>query len=166
MAGVKLSFTLQDEQARSHLAGLVEAGRDMSPLMAEIGILLEGSAKRRINDTNVAPDGVPWPTSFRVQDNGGKTLRNSGVLENSITFVSGGDFAEIGTNLPYAGIHQEGGDIVPKNGNALQFNIPGVGLVTVGKVTIPARPYLGVSDDDAIEINGLTAKHFGGDLRT
>lgn len=162
MAGVTLKFALRDEGVRDHLQGLIDAGTDTSPMMSDIGILLEGETKRRINDTNVAPDGVPWPKSLRAIDDGGKTLRDTGTLENSITFVSGGDYVEVGTNVLYAGIHQGGGDIVPKNGKALAFALPGGGFAVVGKVTIPARPFLGVSETDQADIGDIVAAHFEG----
>jgi len=137
-----------------------DAAEDLTPLMDQIGALLETSTRDRIEDTNVSPDGVAWPRSFRAEQDGGKTLFASGRLAASIQSVPGRRQVEVGTNLIYAGIHQAGGDIVPKSGKALAFGLPDGGFAVVGKVTIPARPYLGVSDVDATEITALAVDYF------
>ena len=53
----------------------------------------------------------------------------------------------VGTNVIYAAIHQLGGKIVPKNATHLVFRLA-TGVVLAKSVTLPARPYLGISDDD------------------
>ena len=58
---------------------------------------------------------------------------------------------QIGTNKLYGAIHQFGGTIEPKAYPALVFRIDGK-LCFARKVTIPARPYLGVSAEDRAEI--------------
>ena len=58
----------------------------------------------------------------------------------------------VGSNLPYARIHQLGGTIRPKKGKFLKFRGLDGEDVFVKEVTIPARPYLGISDDDREEI--------------
>lgn len=87
---------------------------------------------------------------------GTSTLLDSGALANSIDYVvAGDDHAIIGTGLVYARIHQEGGEIRAKNGKALAFQI-GNKLVFAQKVTIPARPFLGVSAEDETELEETT----------
>jgi phage gpG-like protein len=61
----------------------------------------------------------------------------------------------VGATVVYAAIHQWGGEIVPKTAPALY--VPGYGKLK--KVTIPARPYLGVSGQDAADI-ALIAQRF------
>ena len=39
------------------------------------------------------------------------------------------------------------------------FNIPGVGWRRVAQVTIPARPYLGVSEADRVEISDQVERY-------
>lgn len=136
------------------------AAEDLTPLMDQLGQLLETSAGDRIRDTNQAPDGTAWPQSFRAQEVGGKTLHDSGRLAASLQHVADRRKTEVGTNLIYAGIHQVGGDIVPKAGKALAFGLPDGGFAVVGKVTIPARPYLGISTEDATEITALAVDYF------
>ncbi|WP_425092005.1 phage virion morphogenesis protein [Tropicimonas sp. S265A] len=160
---VTLTYELDLGQLRGAGDRLAAAATDMTPLMDAIGALLEQSARDRIEDTNTAPDGTPWPKSLRVEMNqGGKTLLDSGRLAASLTHIASRDQAEIGSNLIYAGVHQQGAEIRPTSGNALRFQLPDGRFVTVGKVTIPARPYLGASEEDEAEIRELTADYFGG----
>jgi len=67
--------------------------------------------------------------------------RPTGHLAQSLTYRVGKDFAEVGTNLVYAAIHEFGGTIKPKNGQYLKFEINGK-TIFAKQVTIPARPYL------------------------
>jgi phage gpG-like protein len=61
----------------------------------------------------------------------------------------------VGATRIYAAIHQWGGEIVPKK--APHLFVPGYGRLK--KVNIPARPYLGVSHQDAADI-ALKAQRF------
>lgn len=160
MAGATFKVSFDADQAKAAMHVLDMRAGDLSPLMDQIGALLEQSARDRIEDSNVAPDGSPWPVSMRASLDGGRTLYDSGRLAASLTHMAGRNTAEIGSNLIYAGIHQEGGDIVPVSAGALGFQLPDGTFVTTGKVTIPARPYLGVSDNDAEDIQDLTELFF------
>jgi phage gpG-like protein len=57
----------------------------------------------------------------------------------------------VGSGLVYARIQQEGGTIVPRDAKALAFPM-GNGMAFAQSVTLPARPYLGVSNDNKQEI--------------
>ncbi|WP_131667376.1 phage virion morphogenesis protein [Psychrobacter pygoscelis] len=104
-------------------------------------------------ENQASPDGVPWKPSRRAIAQGGETLRDTGRLMNSITFVSLPDGVEWGTNVIYAPIHQFGGVIRAKNGRYLRFtNALGVSVFTES-VMMPARPYLGVSLSDIDELS-------------
>lgn len=157
---VTLNIALDADLVGTRLADLVGKGSDLSPLMATIGNLLEGSTKDRLRASNTAPDGAPWPPSLRATIEGGKTLFDSGRLANSITNIPGPTQVEVGSNVVYAGIHQTGGTIVPKTGKALAFALPGGEFAVVGQVTIPARPYLGISATDAEDIGAVVSDYF------
>jgi len=159
---VAIVIRIDDLEAREELARLDAAAGDLTPLMDGIGALLEQSARDRIEDTNRAPDGAPWERSFRAELDGGRTLFDSGRLAASLTHQAGRSEVQIGTDLPYAGIHQTGGEIVPAEAGALRCRLPDGGFAVVGKVTIPARPYLGVSETDAGEIGAIASGFLGG----
>ncbi|MFL3315163.1 phage virion morphogenesis protein, partial [Enterobacter asburiae] len=52
-----------------------------------------------------------WSPAYARQRRGGKILQKSGRLAASITQYSTNDDATVGTNVKYARIHQEGGEI-------------------------------------------------------
>lgn len=111
--------------------------RAKTALMAEIGdALVSGTIKRFADGED--PEGNPWEASWRAQNEGGKTLVDTGRLRNSIDYVTSPDSVTVGSNVEYARIHQMGG----KAGRGR-------------KVTIPARPYLGVSRADMEEVQGI-----------
>lgn len=151
-AGVSMTVDTVDlGDVGKRLAAIVNLTAKPSKLMKAIGASLESSTKRRFR-SNVGPDGAPWKPSVRARLKGGRTLFEHGHLRDSITSDGDDEKAVVGTNLIYGPIHQFGGVIRPKTASALTFNIPGVGWRRVAKVTIPARPYLGISNDDRDEI--------------
>ena len=126
---------------------------DLSPLMERIGVYLEQSTDLRF-EREREPSGRFWKKSIRARETGGTTLSDSGRLRGSITSNATASEVEVGTNVLYAGIHQFGGTIRAK-GKALAFTLPGIGLVTVKQVVIPARPFLGLTKVDEEEVVGL-----------
>lgn len=153
------AFTIKVEDAGVLAALRALAGRltDMTPINEEIAALGESSTRLRFR-TATAPDGTPWKPSLRATVSGGRTLTKDGHLSGSISARHGRDFAEWGVNRIYAAIHQFGGTIRAKNGKALRFALAGGGFATVKSVTMPARPFLGLSDDDKADIADLIAR--------
>ena len=102
-----------------------------------------------------SPEGKAWKTSIRASEEGGKTLTKTGVLKNSIrTEVSDTGLA-VGTNDIRAATHQFGGErtIRAKNRKYLTFRAGGQWRrVKSVRVNIPARPFLGISEEDEQEI--------------
>lgn len=141
------------------LAGLVKAFGDLEPLMQGFGLYLESATIDRFENER-GPDGQRWKPSLRARQQGGKTLTDSSQLRSSITSQAGPDSVEVGTNKIYGGIHQFGGTIRPKNGEYLTFRLPGgLGVRRVKSVTMPARPFLGLSSEDENELLALTADY-------
>ena len=66
----------------------------------------------------------------------------------------------VGSNMIYAGVHQTGATIKPKAGGALTFTLANGETVIAGSVTIPARPYLGISDEEREDIEDLSVGYF------
>lgn len=135
-------------------------GQNPEPTLRKIGRYGEESTKLRFQD-GVGPDGVPWTPSKRVIAQGGKTLIDSTNLMQSITSDVDGHDAVWGTNLVYAGIQQTGGTIEPKTAKALAFQLPGIGLVFAHHVVLPARPYIGINDNDQANIAEILIDDFG-----
>ena len=108
-----------------------------------------------------SPEGKKWKQSIRAREEGGKTLTKSTALRSSIRSDSSADGLAIGTNDIRAATHQFGDTriIKAKRKKALRFRVNGrwVSKKEV-KVTIPARPFLGVSEEDEEEIKELLCK--------
>lgn len=64
-----------------------------------------------------------WPVSKRVQEHGGQTLRDKGLLQNSFTFAFDRESFTIGSPDIRVRAHQEGMTIVPKNAKSLAIPI-------------------------------------------
>jgi len=85
-------------------------------------------------------------------------LRETGRLLGSLSRRADGNRVVVGTNVIYAAIHQFGGTIRPKSGGRLAFRL-GRTRVFARSVSIPARPWLGVSDADRAEIMAIFQDH-------
>ena len=127
-------------------------------LMDEIGEMLVSSTKERF-ENGEGPDGTSWKPSERAKNEGGQTLLQTGThLRSTITHDAGDDYVVVGTpNETFGAIHQFGGEIVPKGGGRLVFQAGGK-TVFAKKVTIPARPYIGMSDDDMEEAKDMVVR--------
>jgi len=149
---------IDDDLVRRALAGLRAAAGDLYPAMDQIGAALTASTQARF-ERGRGPDGNPWPQSLRARLQGGQTLVDKAHLVQSITHQATGQGVDVGTNLIYAGIHQFGGTIKAKGGGKLRFKLAGGGFATVASVTMPARPFLGIDDDDERAIGAILADH-------
>lgn len=118
----------------------------MGELASSIGETLVSSTLERFEDGK-DPDGKVWTPSARAWSQGlkgrrsrgfGRTLVDSGRLRGSITYEATPQRVVVGTNVKYAAIHQFGG-------------MAGRGR----KVRIPARPYVGISEEDVLECRGM-----------
>lgn len=151
-------ISIDDAQIRASLMQLIALGRDASPVMSTISDALRNGTIQRFR-TETGPDGVKWKPSLRAQISGGRTLTRDGHLSG--VFLSsrfGSHFAEVGNNAKYAAIHQFGGVIRAKAGGALRFRLANGAYAIVKKVTIPARPFMGFSDDDKTDVLDIIRK--------
>ncbi|KPH80524.1 phage virion morphogenesis protein [Bosea vaviloviae] len=128
------------------------AGAQFDTLLEGMARLIRESARERVFGGGPAPDGSAWKPNFE-----GRTpiLHRSGALARSIDYAVSGNQIVVGSGLHYAAIHQYGGVIKPKNGSALKFWWQSGGFVNfavVKSVTMPARPYIGLSGDDRAEL--------------
>lgn len=162
MSGVQFTVTLKDEAVTRALGRLAAESADMTELMDEVGRALVAGAIERIGTTNVSPEGAAWHPSQRVIERGGKTLHDSGALMRSINAWAGRDHVLVGTAMPYAAVHQLGaatGSLgfwsgTDKRGREMAVLSPWG--------DIPARPYLGISDDEEETILDLVHQRYAG----
>lgn len=124
------------------------------PLYEEIGEILVASIEKNFREGGrygVGGGGefvggpTKWIESSRAKKQSGKTLVDTAQLSTSITYEATASGVEVGTNKIYGAIQHFGGE-TGKN----------------KAVTLLARPYLVVQDEDLEEISLATVKHFRG----
>ena len=178
MAGSHITVTVSPQTAEARLQHLQAILANPSGLLDQIGSRLRDTTRERFK-TQTSPDGNSWQAlqpryQRRKKKNKDKVLTLNGFLRHSsITWqFDGQDAVKVGSNRKYAAIHQFGGTIQKK---ARQSSVHfGVGKakhlfvkksqaarskqVTIGahEVTIPARPFLGLSAHDRREITEIT----------
>ncbi len=159
MAGAKILAELDDKEIQRAVFRLSTMGQNMLPVARAIGVGLVRNTQDRFR-AGRDPDGLAWrplrPFTLAMKRGPG-ILRESamrGGLMASIAFRAdagaGGATVQIGTNKVYGAIHQFGGTIRPRNPKGLLFfRTPGGQVWGAARsVTIPARPYLGISRED------------------
>lgn len=148
------------------LPGLKAAAAGLAhpaPLLRQIGVYLVHSTQARFN-AGTDPSGAPWAPllpAYAAIKRGPSILIGAGMsggLQGSITSEVGLNSVQWGSNKIYAAVHQFGAVIRPVKAKALRFHL-GPHLVIAQKVTIPARPYLGLSDEDQEEIAYLAGRY-------
>jgi phage virion morphogenesis protein len=118
---------------------------DLNQLLDEIGATVVSQTQSRIADEKRGPNGEVWPewsSKYARTRHGGQSLlqaKNPGLL-SSITHLVHGSTVEVGSALPYAAHHQFGSDKTSGRGSG-----------------VPARPYLGLSDENRDEIETICA---------
>lgn len=141
------------------IEGLTERLRRLSEfdrrgVLNAIGESLRTSTEERFQSER-DPEGEKWVQSVRARDNGGKTLTVTTKLKTSIKVTVNNSGLAVGTNDIRAATHQLGDTriIRAKNKKSLAFYVGGeLRMVKQVTVHIPARPFLGISDDDKRDI--------------
>lgn len=140
---MKVTIEYDDSEVNAGMARMLAVGEKPETFLDPIGSLLKTSTQLRFNDST-GPDGSPWAAVLR----GGKPLRDTGVhLMNAVNHRVEGNSVLVGVPPPWATVHQFGATIAAKNAKTLRFKI-GDRWVSKKSVTIPARPFLGVSEED------------------
>ena len=142
MSSIRVELSGEEQALLDRLENLSEV--DAAAAMAAIGEALRTSTLERF-DRGKTPEGRPWKTSIRARQDGGKTLVDQGVLRSQIHVESSSKGAVIGSNLIYAATHQFGDrnrTIRTRNGQVFH-------------ISIPARPFLGVTEEDMQEISHI-----------
>lgn len=156
MSGASMSVTIDDKAVRRAFGRLIDLMGDTTPVMDAIGTGLVGSTHQRFI-TQTDPDGSAWAAldpEYAKGKRNSRILVESGAkggLLGSINSEPGRDEVRVGTNKVYAAIHQFGGTIKPVKASHLYFRIGGR-LIVADEVTLPARPFLGISREDEAEI--------------
>ncbi len=129
---------------------------DKKAVNGALASAMRTSTRQRFR-TQKSPEGKQWKDSIRVSQHGGLTLSDTGRLKNSIRSRANISGFAVGTNVIYARTHQlgeNGRTITAKTSSGLRFR--GINGNWVNKknvrIVIPARPFLGFSEEDYAEI--------------
>ena len=152
MSGV--SVVIDDTEVLAAFNNLISSGNNLQPALNDIGEMLDASTDERF-DRHEAPDDSQWAELREVtialkRRNKNKILTgggsSAGRLRESLIYQSTSNSLIFGTNIKYAAAMQFGA-------SARQFG----GVAPWGDM--PARPFLGISDDDKSEIIEILSDH-------
>ncbi len=168
MTGIRYEITLNDLQLQRGLNALARIGTNLTPLLTIAGGIFENSTRERF-DLERGPGGIPWPTSWRAAHEGGKTLTKSGLLRGSVRSAYTDRSVETGfdgrnESSRHAATHQWGAIIRPVNAAKLAFTGPDGHLRMVDEVVIPARPMVGIDDQDMADLVEAFTGYIEGEL--
>jgi len=141
MAGVKLEIEVNDEVVRLALERLVEVGGNLEELWQDVGEHLLNTTRERFS-AQQDPEGEDWqPLSERYlarkKKNKDKILTLDGYLRSTLAYQVEPHKLLVGTNRVYGATHQLGDE----------------------ERGIPARPYLGLSEQDKPDIREIIEEH-------
>lgn len=141
------TIEIDDARILAALRNLQQLAGDLRPALAEIGEDLIDSTKQRFV-TSTAPDGGDWALnsvlSTLLYKEGDMPLVNYGTLSESIQKNVTRDTLEVGSTMKYAAMQQFGGT---------KEEFPHLWG------DIPARPFLGLSDEDKSDILAVLDRH-------
>jgi phage gpG-like protein len=178
MGGLKIRF--DDGGSTAAIRKLISGMADARPALKILGAVMIDSIEENFKEGGRPP----WKQSKRALRDGGKTLVDTRNLENSLTDSSKsmkitGNTLYVGTNVEYAAIHQFGGKIKPKNKPLLVFLTSGERptdaagwkqaredgrAVFAKEITMPARPFLVVRDEDLDEAAAQIIDYLKGEI--
>lgn len=151
MAGAAVTVsTAQVERMSARLAQFQGKLRNPKGVARGIGQLLEAQTKRRIQDEKTAPDGTAWArwsdeTASQRKGHHSLLLFEGRLRDSVVGQALNGTTVVVGASMIYAAVHQYGHTFA--NGRK-----------------VPARPFLGMSDDNADEVVDLILDWAGGAL--
>ncbi len=147
-AGIRIEIDMSDiTKVNALVTRLTDF--DASQLISEMVQIGATQTKARVSAGGPGPDGEAWPPNLE----GTPILYRSGDnLYGQIKSTASGLTGEWGCAWPLSHVHQYGATIVPKNADYLAFSIGGK-RVHAKKVTIPPRPFVGVSTENAQELH-------------
>ncbi len=139
---------IDDREVLAALSRVQERIGNMRPLLAEIGEDMKAATKKRF-DTTTAPDGSPWLlnsiTTLQHKEGDTPLTGETGVLHSTIDYdVLSSSAVEIGSPMQYSAMQQFGGT---------KAEFPHLWG------DIPARPFLGLSEEDKANILNLTVDY-------
>lgn len=140
-ASLKADIHIDDREVRQALQRLERSGGNLQAAFADIGEYLLISHRERW-EREEAPDGTPWAPldpkyQARKKKNQDKTLLLEGDLRDLLRYQDSPEGLEFGTDRIYGATHQFGAE----------------------ERGITARPFLGLTEADHLEILDIIGDH-------
>lgn len=132
MAKLKLDITHEFDLLNDNISQLIAKFGNLEPILGAVGDVLQSSTKTRIATTKTAPDGARWADilpSTKAKKGRDDILIDTSSLIDSVIYQVTGNTLEVGTAMTYAP------------------------LLQLGTKNMPAREFLGISDDDRRQID-------------
>lgn len=130
---MRIDVASQLDQMSDKISLLAQGLNDLSPVMQGIAAIVENSTRERFANKENS-EGVAWqalaPETIERKKGRGGILVEYGDLMRSITAHATAVSAEVGTDRPYGKYHQMGWGV-------------------------PQREFLGLSEDDVLDITDL-----------
>ena len=147
MSDEPIEIKLDNQEVQNRLLELASKCENLRPLMKNIAGIFAYSTEENFKNEGRPEKWLDLAESTKKQREKkrkwpGQILQVEGKLAASINTFYDDDSAVIGSNLDYAAIHQLGGQAGRNK-----------------SVSIPARPYLKLTDDDYDEINHEIEKY-------
>lgn len=173
---MKINIEIDRAHVLATLRALSEAAVNLRPAMSHVGEYLILSTRQRFS-AGRSPDGTPWAPNtettllrhlgrFKGSFNKEGRLSNkgagrvagkrpligeTGALSSQIAKVVGDDYVEVGSTMEYANVHQLGAAKGAFGRTRRGAPIPWG--------DIPARPFIGLSSDDEVEVIAILREH-------
>lgn len=155
MSGARVELEFDNAAVLTAVRGALAELADPRPMLLDIGEALVNSTRDRFSAQR-GPDGQTWkslsPRYLATKSpNPGKILQRRGDLVRQIFPQVEGATLLVGTDRVYGAVHQfgalKGAFGKTRRGAPIPWG------------DIPARPFLGISDDDAAEIIAIARDH-------
>lgn len=162
-----INLSVDDSAFKKYLDKLEERGSNLGPLLAKVGEIAFEAVQENFDEQG-RPKWVSLKSeTIKEREKLGYTgpiLQRTGKLKRSITKKITSDSAIIGTNLEYAAIQHFGGTIRHPGGTKYGFYKDGtvgwkkkdnpkfIGKTKPHSITIPARPFITVIQEDIDEM--------------
>lgn len=144
---------------------------NMRQFWASVGMYVQRQTIRERFNKEQTPEGKKWKPlaestirrrKKRHKRGNMKILQDTGELRRSIAYEAGNNSVKVGSVLKYARIHQFGGTVevsrlgqYKRNHKNHRFKRKGNSYSYSHKVTIPARPFLGVTESEKEHITSM-----------
>lgn len=145
--------------------------QDLRQFWTSVGMYVQRQTIRERFNKEQSPDGQKWkplsPATIhrrkkRHKKGNMRILQDTGELRRSITYEADTSSVKVGSVLKYARTHQFGGTVeISRQGQYKRdhknhrFKRKGNSYSYSHKVTIPARPFLGVTDNEKQHITSM-----------